>query len=114
MQQDDSARTRHMLDSARQAVEFTDGRSRESLDDDAMLRLAIIRLLEILGEAAKAVSPELKDRYQDVPWRQAARTRDRLIHAYFDVEMDIVWEIVTQDLPPLVVALEQLIIDEGF
>jgi len=105
----DVVRLRHMLDAARKAIEFTQGRSRSDLDADEMLNLALIRLLEVIGEAAKSVSLDCCQSYPEIPWKQIAGTRDRLIHGYFDVDMDIVWEIVTADLPSLVVELEQII-----
>ncbi len=74
-----------------------------------MLTLAVVRLIEILGEAAKNVSDSTKARSPDIPWRQMSGTRDRLIHAYFEVNLDIVWGIVTQDLPPMIPKLEALI-----
>jgi uncharacterized protein with HEPN domain len=109
MLQTDVIRLRHMLDAARKAIAFAQGRSRDDLGSDEMLALALVRLLEILGEAAKQVSPATRDRYPQIPWRQIAGTRDRLIHGYFDVDLDIIWEIVTHDLLPLVDALEQVL-----
>jgi len=106
---EDIVRLRHMLDAARKAMEFAQGRSRADLDADEMLGLALIRLLEILGEAAKSVSLDYRQSYPKIPWKQIAETRDRLIHGYFDVDMDIVWEIVTVDLPSLIAELEKII-----
>jgi uncharacterized protein with HEPN domain len=106
MRQDD-VRLRHMLDAAQKAVRFTAARSRQDLDSDEILLLAVVRLLEIIGEAAKNVSSSTRDQLPQVPWRQIAGTRDRLTHGYFAVDYDIVWAIITRDLPPLIVALEQ-------
>ncbi len=97
-----------MLDAARKAVAFTQGRGRADLDTDEMLALALVRLLEIIGEAAKYVPQDIKDAGPTVPWSQIARTRDRLIHGYFNVNLQIVWDIVTDELPPLVKALEAI------
>jgi len=105
----DIVRLRHMLDAAHKAMEFAQGRRRADLDTDEMLSLALIRLLEVIGEAARSVSSDCRKSYPEIPWKQIAGTRDRLIHGYFDVDMDIVWEIVTVDLPLLVVELEQMI-----
>ena len=104
----DSARLKHMLDASKKAVAFTQDRKRADLNSDEMLSLAIIRLLEIIGEAAKAVSAELKEQHPQIPWRQIAGTRDRLIHGYFNVDMEIVWTIVTKDLPKLIQNLEKI------
>ncbi len=73
---------RHMLDAARKAIAFTQDRERTDLDTDEMLALAVVRLIEILGEAAKNVSQEIRDQFPDVAWRQMAGTRDRLTHSH--------------------------------
>ena len=73
-----------------------------------MLALAVVRLLEVLGEAARAVSEATRQRASQVPWALIAGTRNRLAHGYFDVDLDIVWEIITVDLPLLIAALEPL------
>lgn len=103
---DDGVRLRHMLDAAKQAVEFTRGRSNADLYRDAQLALALTRLVEIIGEAAKNVSAETRAKLPQIPWRAIAGTRDRLVHAYFDVDPERLWQIVAVDLPPLVEALE--------
>ena len=68
-----------------------------------------MRLVEIFGEAAKNVSPETREQSPHIPWRQITGTRDRLSHAYFDVDLDIIWDVVTTDLPALVPKLQQLL-----
>jgi uncharacterized protein with HEPN domain len=105
----DEVRLRHMLDAARKAIVFTQERTRTELDTDEMLALAVVRLVEILGEAAKNVSQDIKNQTPDIAWRQMTGTRDRLTHAYFDVNLDIIWDIVANDLPPLVTKLEELL-----
>ncbi len=107
MPKDDRILLRHMLDAARKAKDFIRGRSRPDLDSDEMLALAVIRLLEIIGEAARGLSEDFRKRNPEIPWKQIAGTRDRLIHGYFDVDLDIVWAILTRDLPPLVSSLEK-------
>jgi uncharacterized protein with HEPN domain len=105
-QHDDGVRLRHMLDAAKQAIEFTRGRSNADLYRDAQLALALTRIVEIIGEAAKNVSAETRATLPQIPWRAIAGTRDRLVHAYFDVDLERLWQIVAVDLPPLVAALE--------
>ena len=100
---------RHMLDAALKVRYFIQGRSRGELDSDEMLALAVIRLLEVMGEAARGLSEEIKDKNPQVPWKQITGTRDRLIHGYFDVDLDIIWNIVNRDLPPLIKELEKLL-----
>lgn len=76
-------------------------RDRASLDEDEIFRLALTKLLEIVGEAAKQVSLETRRSHPEVPWSAAARMRDRLVHHYFDINLDVLWSTVTVDLPAL-------------
>jgi uncharacterized protein with HEPN domain len=105
----DSLRLRHMLDASRRAVEFMEGKSREDLRADEMLALALVRLLEIIGEAAKNVENPVSQAHPEIPWKQMAGARDRLIHGYFDVDLDIIWSIIRSDLPPVIKALESIL-----
>ena len=66
-----------------------------------MFRLALTKLVEIVGEAAKQVTKETRQEHSDVPWSAAARTLDRLVHHYFDIDLDVLWSTVTEDLPEL-------------
>jgi uncharacterized protein with HEPN domain len=75
------------------------GRTRADLETDQMLRLALTKLVEIVGEAAKQLTTEGRARYPQVAWDDAARMRDRLVHHYFDVDLDVLWATVTDDLP---------------
>ncbi len=88
-----------MRDHAREAVSLVQGRTRENLESDRLLNLALVRLLEILGEAANRVPAEDRSRYPRIPWSQIVGLRNRLIHAYDQVDFDILWQIVTKDLP---------------
>jgi len=76
---------------------------------DELRSLAVVRLLEVVGEAANSVSEELRNRYPDVPWRQVIAMRNRLIHGYFDVDLHIVRDTVLEDLRPLTTALDALL-----
>ena len=102
MANEDAVRLRHMLDAADKALEFSDGRTRGDLDSDEKLALALARLVEVFGEAASALSGSFRKEHPDIPWLSIIGTRNRLIHGYFDVDLDILWNIVTIDLPPLV------------
>jgi uncharacterized protein with HEPN domain len=106
---DDLIRVRHMLDAACKAIEFTAGSSRENLDKDDKLALSVVRLLEIIGEAANSISDEFQHEYHQIPWGSIGATRNRLIHGYFDVDLDIVWEIVRSDLPNLIEQLKTIL-----
>ena len=95
-----------MLDMARKATDFVSGKTRTDLDTDEKLALALVRALEIIGEAANHVSPQVRGEFPGIPWRQVIGMRNRIIHAYYDVNLDIVWETIRDDLPPLVAAVE--------
>jgi uncharacterized protein with HEPN domain len=102
---DDQVRLQHLAEAATKAVHYLDGRSRQDLEDDELLRLALTKLVEIVGEAAKQVSAPTREAYQVVPWTAAARMRDRLVHHYFDINLDVLWTTVTEDLPALLAVL---------
>jgi uncharacterized protein with HEPN domain len=109
MQRDDLVRMRHMLDAARDALAFTVGKKRSDLDKDRMLAFAIMKAIEIIGEAASKISSEARDQCDDIPWTDIISMRHRLIHAYVEVDLDILWLAVKDDLPPLINALEKII-----
>jgi uncharacterized protein with HEPN domain len=100
---------RQMLDYSREAVGMMQGQVRADLDTDRKLNLALIRLLEILGEAANRVPPSDRIRYPQIPWPQLIGLRNRLIHGYDHVDFDILWQIVTQDLPGLTRELDEIV-----
>jgi uncharacterized protein with HEPN domain len=104
-----TARLRHMLDHAREAVALARGKTREDLDAERQLNLSLVRLLEIVGEAASRVPNEVYIRYPEIPWPEIVSMRNRLIHGYDAVDFDILWQIITHDLPPLIAALEKII-----
>jgi len=89
MANEDEIRLQHMLDAARKAIAFTENRAKEDLNNDDMLTLSIVKLLEIIGEAAKNISQNLKDANTHIAWKQITATRDRLVHGYFDVDYDL-------------------------
>jgi len=103
----DRVRLRHMLDAARQALAFVDGRSKADLDSDAMLLLALTRAVEIVGEAAGKVTPEGRRTCPGLPWPEMTGMRNRLVHAYFDVDHDVLWTTVVERLPALCDELER-------
>jgi uncharacterized protein with HEPN domain len=109
MLQDDIVRLKHMLDAVKEALEFTKGKTRVNLDDNRMLSHAIIRLLEIIGEAAVELSDEFQKAHSELPTKQMIGMRNRLIHGYFDVDLDIVWQTIKKDLPSLRNQLEEIL-----
>lgn len=94
-------RVSHMIEAAEQALAFVAGRSRADLDKDTMLLLALTRAVEIAGETASQVSDAGRSELADVPWPQIVGMRNRLVHAYFDISRDIVWDPVQLALPEL-------------
>jgi uncharacterized protein with HEPN domain len=78
MLKNDLVRLRHILDAARQAIVFSQNRSREDLDTDTMLNLSLVRLLEIIGEAARGVSPTFREAHSEIAWKKMVGMRDRL------------------------------------
>ena len=109
MQRDDSIYIHHILDAARKALHFAKNRNREDLNEDEMLALALVHLLEIIGEAANGVSDGFRKRYPNTPWKKMVGLRNRLIHGYFDINLDIVWDTVMKDLSPLIADLQKII-----
>jgi uncharacterized protein with HEPN domain len=108
-QRDDSMRLRHMLDHAREAVHFASGKTRADLDQDRLLALALTRLLEIIGEASARVAQTTRSQHQHIPWAQIIGLRNRLIHGYDQVNLDILWQIISSDLPPLITDLDAIL-----
>ena len=90
-----------MLDAAEKIQQFLEGHERADFESDELLALAIVRLLEIIGEAAARMSIGVQDELDEIPWTQIVGMRNRLIHGYFDVDLDIVWAVVSDDLPDL-------------
>ncbi len=102
MRKDDLVRLRHMLDAAEEAIGFARGRERSDLDHDRQFVLALVKDIEIVGEAAYQTSDETRADLSDIPWDDIIGMRHRLVHAYFDIDLEIVWQTVQNDLPPLV------------
>mgnify|MGYP001815200499 CR=1 FL=1 len=98
----DRIRLIHMLEHAQEAVQLVEGRARTDLDENRIHSLALVRLLEIIGEAAAGVSAESRSRFPGIPWAEIVGLRNRLIHGYDSVDLDIVWNIVIGDLPALI------------
>jgi uncharacterized protein with HEPN domain len=106
---EDNVRLRHMLDYTREAILLAQQWSRRDLATNRMLQLSLVRLVEIVGEAASRVSSETRQRYPQIPWPQISGMRNRLIHGYDFVDYDILWQTITEDLPALVAAVEPLV-----
>lgn len=113
MQKDNIIRLRHMLEAAREALSFSENKTKDDLYSDRMLALSIIKSIEIIGEAASTVTKDFRDKHSEIPWASIVAMRNRLIHVYFDIDLDRVWDTITDDLPPLIAALENAISQES-
>jgi uncharacterized protein with HEPN domain len=102
-------RLRHMRDAANAALSFIQGRGRPDLDSDAMLTFALIRAVEIIGEAATRLPGTVRDAHPEIPWGQIVGMRIRLVHGYYDVDLDVLWATVSTNLAPLIAALEAML-----
>ena len=107
MRRDDAIRLRHMLDAAQEAIEFAQGRTRVHLNGDRRLVLALVKEVEIIGDTAYQVSQTVRNQLLDIPWDDIISMRHRLVHAYFEINLDILWRTVKDDLPPLIAELER-------
>lgn len=106
---DDSIRLKHILDAAKEAIKLSSGKSRLDIENERVLNLALVRLIEIAGEAANRVSGQGRAKYPEIPWGQIVGMRNRLIHGYDNVDFEVIFKTVTEDLPPLVVELEKIL-----
>jgi len=105
----DIAYLKHILDAIGKIEEYLAGIEFDEFVEDGRTQDAVVRNLEIIGEASKKLSDETRRRHSEVPWALVAGTRDRLIHAYFDVDLEEVWSTVCRDIPSLKVAVEKAI-----
>jgi uncharacterized protein with HEPN domain len=105
----DNLRLSHMLRYSREAVSLVQERNRSDLDSDRVLGLALARLIEIVGQAASRVSDPTRLDYADIPWQEITSMRNHLIHGYDAVDMEMLWQTLHQDLPPLIAALEHIL-----
>ena len=101
MKKDDSVYLRHIIDAFVQIEHYTDSVSHEEFLCNRLLQDGVIRPLEVMGEAARNLSEDLRNKYPEIPWRQMIGLRNRMIHAYFNVDLQIIWEIVQGDMPDL-------------
>jgi len=100
---------RDILDAARTAIEFVSDVSDGDLSADKKTEFAVIRALEIVGEAARRIPDSFRADHPDIPWSEMAGMRDKLIHDYFGVDLEVVLKTVRYDLPPLVAAVQALL-----
>lgn len=101
MKQEQLIFVKHILESIGDIKSYSKGILKNEFSRDKKLQDAIVRRIEVIGEAVKNISKDFTDKYSFVPWSEIARTRDKMIHHYFGVDLDVVWEIVKKDLPEL-------------
>lgn len=109
----DEALLLDMLLACRKIRKFTQGHTQASFETDEMLQSAVIREFQVLGEAARMVSDEEKARHEVIPWTVIRAMRNRLIHEYFDIRLDVLWDTVQDDIPPLLQMLEKIVPPES-
>ncbi len=102
-----------MIEAAETAARFVQGRTRSDLDRDPILAFALVRAIEIVGEAASKISAETRGLASDIPWSSIVSMRNRLVHAYFDINHELVWISATEELPELLPLLRDLVAERG-
>ena len=102
-----------ILDGMNKAEELLEGVSYSQFEADFRINFAVVRALEIIGEAAKRLPDDLRLRYPDIPWKGMAGMRDRIIHGYDNVDLQIVWDVVKRDIPELKPKIELILMDHG-
>ncbi len=105
----DVVRLQHMVDAANEAQSFIAGKSKTDLLQDRKPALALVKTIEIVGEVASKVSRDLKGKSPEIPWVDIVAMRNRLIHGYFEINLEIVWQTVTTELPPIITQSEELL-----
>lgn len=106
---DDTVPLRHMLDHAREAVELSRDCTLEDIREQRIMNLALVRLIEIIGEAATRVSESMRSKHADIPWREIIAMRNRVIHGYDSVDFKVLFDVIQLDLPPLIESLTRVL-----
>ena len=99
----------HMRDAAKLAQEFVQGRKREALQNDLLFQLALVKAVELVGESAYHITDQLKSEHCNIPWQDIIDMRHILVHHYWRIELDDLWDTVNNDIPPLIDQMQQLI-----
>lgn len=113
MERNDEKRLTHMLEAAKDAVGFLKDKTRDDLDRDKQLTLSLLKSLEMIGEAASKVSKECQLGCEPIPWDNVIELKQQVVHTYWDIDRDWIWNTVTNDLPPIIKALEHLVTSQA-
>ena len=111
MRSEDRVRLRHIADVLESVGRFVEERRREDLDRDQMLVFALVHALQIVGEAAGKMTAETRGRHPDIPWSMIIGMRHRLVHAYFDINLDILWTTAAEAAPALLAQVQRILAD---
>ena len=111
-QKNDRVYIQHMIDNSNKAINFIKDINRKDFDNDEKLRLALTHLLQIIGEAARRISPEFRSNHPQIPWKEIVGMRSKVVHDYLNVDEDIVWQTIKNDLPALILELEKILQSE--
>ena len=109
----DLVRVRHMIDACAKAIEFIANKTKSDLEADKLLQFDVTRAIEIVGEAASRVTAETKCCHPEIPWQAIVGMRNRLIHAYFDINTIILWHALTHEIPDLPTKLQKIAPNEN-
>jgi uncharacterized protein with HEPN domain len=112
MKKNDWVYIAHMLEMSQKAIQLTNGKSRFDYDQEEVLRLALTRIIQVIGEAAQRVSNEIQKEYSEIPWHEIVGMRHRIVHDYLNVDEDVIWEVVKHDLPTLAKQLMKILPSE--
>ena len=109
MKKNDTVFLQHILEAINQIEVYTSNVSYEQFLQERLLQDGVVRQLEIIGEASRNLSTDFRDQHPEISWRQIIGLRNRVVHAYFELNLTIIWEVVENDLPVLKQGLEQLV-----
>ena len=102
-----------MVEAAEAALEFSEGLTEESFSGDRLVGFAVVRAIQLVGQAARGVSDEAQAAHADIPWRQMIGMRNVVVHDYADVDLSLVWKTVHEDLPGLIRRLNAIFEESG-
>jgi len=100
-----------ILEAIEKIETYIEGYSYAEFQNDMKTKDAVVRNLEIIGEAAAQIPPEIRENYSEIPWSQIVGLRNRLVHGYFVVDYEIVWEIITRELPELKAKIGEMLVE---